>query len=335
MNLHANDTEEVEDIYRKLFWEKIEKTLCPNIFIPTYIKNIFKFQGLDNPVTFKSISENVLKEVENFVRSDFYKSLIPSDARKRDYYDMYEKEENKFIFPIGHKLLIFKIKEFICQKKDTFWKSLNINKNLGTIQTINEKAMKSVNFKSEAKKIFKLLSKNKKMSVKLKTMIDCVEVEITLDKDSIAANISCSICKKKIRCLKKNGRWDLYNFRRHFMTHTKHNDPKKGKAIKGRKTSRVNLNKKQKKVNDQIVSQQNSSTLTISPASAVPPISSTPSTSFADITDDTSSAAYNTTENSLYNMTVNTVANSKETNNEINSNCSSVIGNALQHLINL
>lgn len=251
----VNNTKE----YRELFWDKIEKSLCCTI--PNYVKNIFKVQNLDNPIALSGVNEDIVKELQEFVRTDVYKSTIPStddnSTKLSDFYGIYDKYPTQFQFTIGDKLMIFKVKDFVANKKSGFWKTIKQSTKTSSRSAITspmtptqEQSATSLNYRSEAKKIFKLLNKGKNTLPDIKASLNSIEIDIAMENERITATIQCSQCKNKIKTMKKMDRWDIYNFRRHFFKHsTQHNNNAK-KALnksKDNKSTRSSTSKLTKK----------------------------------------------------------------------------------------
>ncbi|KAJ8673224.1 hypothetical protein QAD02_004486 [Eretmocerus hayati] len=114
-----------EDPQTTFFWRQIEIRFIG--IIPRFIKNILWLQGFDNPISIKYLKVDHIAEIESFVRSPVYSTLIPVNATLVEYYGpVYQHRPNEFKFFGGYTLtleLIVKIvgsmalEDFVLQKK--------------------------------------------------------------------------------------------------------------------------------------------------------------------------------------------------------------------------
>lgn len=85
------------------FWNCIEEHF--SLDVPKYIKNIFAVTGYDNALVIRSLDDEALSEIEEFVRNHS-DSISPEDEDKKQYYHVYHNHPSKFKFVEGHKVLI-------------------------------------------------------------------------------------------------------------------------------------------------------------------------------------------------------------------------------------
>lgn len=75
------------------FWDVLEKE--NKVSIPSYVKNICRLSNLDKPATFKNITDETIKELENFARTSMYVMLDASDNLE-SFYGSFYKVPDKF-----------------------------------------------------------------------------------------------------------------------------------------------------------------------------------------------------------------------------------------------
>ena len=92
------------------------------IVVPTHLKNIFKIQNLDNHITLIGLTNEDILLIQEFLRSDVYKSNIPSNINLIDYYGIYSVNPKCFELSIGEKVMIFSINKFCIEKPLSYWK---------------------------------------------------------------------------------------------------------------------------------------------------------------------------------------------------------------------
>lgn len=237
-----------ESLDVSLFWNILEEST--NSSIPIYIKNIFKFSHLDQPVAFKSITEDTLKELETFAQEEMI-NFLNKDDNLEIFYGQYHEKPEKFRFMIGDKLLIRNLVTFVQSKSETYWKL----KESSIRNSSDEKTTKSNTLKKnptvahtpdydvngERKQVMKLAKAivvkkcPKKYSKDIKKLLDKIDVEISVSEVyndtvlpeafSYKANIQCPLCVsvskiKKCGSIGEKGcRWVLSNFDRHMKKH--------------------------------------------------------------------------------------------------------------------
>lgn len=95
--------------------ELLSKVLCgiksERKEIPKYIKNILELNGLDTIDTLATIDEKVIGELENFARTTMV-SVIEEGENLKDYFNIFDKCPEKFLFVVGHKKLLNDIAVF-------------------------------------------------------------------------------------------------------------------------------------------------------------------------------------------------------------------------------
>lgn len=105
-----------------IFWEFIEESLL--ITIPANLKYILKCQNLDG-IMIGRVQEKDFAEIEEFVRSDVYKSQLPNKHSNLSlYYGAYATYPAKFKFTVGEKQMILVIAQFVLKIDIGTWKKL-------------------------------------------------------------------------------------------------------------------------------------------------------------------------------------------------------------------
>lgn len=122
INAERKAEEEAKKKYSAAFWGAIERGL--NVIIPAYVKTIFNYQSLDNPLAIVILDADSIKSIEEFCRGSIYSSVRPRQANKSDYYGMYAVPPKEFKSTIGDENLIKKMQTFVENKTDRFWKSI-------------------------------------------------------------------------------------------------------------------------------------------------------------------------------------------------------------------
>lgn len=130
---------EYSDKTRKLinkFWYNIEKEI--DYPIAPHIRNIFRVQDIDNPSVLKDFDISNLNVIEEFVRSDAYKTQIPDNANLSDYYGRYWEHPNIFIFSFGEKSIIQQIIQITKDKPSAHWNIIETHSLKRTFDEIDE-----------------------------------------------------------------------------------------------------------------------------------------------------------------------------------------------------
>jgi len=111
----------------EIFWQKVEGELGAPV--PNYIKNLCKFNGLDNPISIQCITEDVIKELEIFARTKMSKIISDLDETVNlgDYFGLYGKDPQNFALSIGDKYLLLKVVEYVKSKPTEHFSIKNIN----------------------------------------------------------------------------------------------------------------------------------------------------------------------------------------------------------------
>lgn len=114
-------TDEVD--YRSHFWKKIHTEL--GLGVPNHIKNIMQFNNLDNPFSFRQITDDIISELEVFARTSMIKFLDISTTDLNNYFGIYHRNPEDFRFVIGDKLLIKLLVQFVQSKLWTIGASVS------------------------------------------------------------------------------------------------------------------------------------------------------------------------------------------------------------------
>lgn len=97
------------------FWGYVETKLCCQV--PNYMKNLLRVKGLDDPVSFQSIDDSIIEELEIFVRTGGLNPFIPNNATDlKDFFGMFHQLQHKFRFISSHKVLLKYIVAFVAKE---------------------------------------------------------------------------------------------------------------------------------------------------------------------------------------------------------------------------
>lgn len=89
--------------------------------IPPYVKNILRLNNFLNPMAFRHISEDTIKDMENFARDDMEFFLKPEDHRENCYHS-YHTCPSKFRSVMEDKHLLLELVKIVESKPLEFWK---------------------------------------------------------------------------------------------------------------------------------------------------------------------------------------------------------------------
>lgn len=223
------------------FWETLQEE--KNVTIPLYIKNIFKLSHLDNPIAFRSITDEALKEIEIFARENMRIFLDPDDNLEL-FYGQFHKVPEKFCFLLGDKFLLQNLVKFVQSTTDEFWKpKKNLEKSRVNVNTFKSNLTQSstsspttLDINEEKKHLLKLVkSVVQNLLSDEKDVLDKIQITVTVseiyEQDNLPktftyeAKIKCPLCSNESKLKKcgdvdsKGSRWVISNFRRHFVKH--------------------------------------------------------------------------------------------------------------------
>ena len=200
--------------YRTKFWAKIEEQLQTPI--SPFLRNILKFEGLDNVAAMKGFRPGNQEEIAALLESvkspeyaaqadggdplDFFNALDQQDAR----------------FRMGDIIQLKAIQKLIAESDKAIWKGL-INKPrpkrvVTTRTSASNNSGMVVSPDSDIKKI-------KQLAFKQGGEENLPELSVIIkdDRNSRTAVITCS-CKKKTTLQKDGNKWTLTNFYKHLKT---------------------------------------------------------------------------------------------------------------------
>lgn len=239
---------ELQDQYRKKFWNYIEKSL--HMPVKKHIKNIFKFCDLDNGAAIFGFKERGLdlKNLRDFVRSDAYSFFITAELssshnhKKEEYFGKYQNA-SEFEFSLGEESILKQILE-ICwnDKSNKFFKLLG-SKYLKRINTSTENFSESnfsveINEENEISKIKSLLLNENQMQKRylpelrrqIKTQFSNIKYKFSTENGTLRVTLFCPQCKVGVQIRKTSdspnvkGKWLLFNFHRHYNKHNEKNE---------------------------------------------------------------------------------------------------------------
>jgi hypothetical protein len=246
------------DERRYNFWNILERD--SGAYISPTIKNILRLNNMDNPLSFRNITEDVLKEFEIFAQT-VMTSFIEPNSNMRDYFGIFHNMPEKFRFMIGDRHLILELVKMVKQAPKDYWKlpstdceefrepsckkralSKPEDKNILKSEKKSElHEKKNPNVKEEINKLTKLvksLSQDENLNKKLRNLLKgYVQIEVSIKEIydgetypqgfTYVAGITCPSCSFVTNITKcettkgKSSRWIISNFRRHIYQHQK------------------------------------------------------------------------------------------------------------------
>ncbi|CAH0560404.1 unnamed protein product [Brassicogethes aeneus] len=102
-----------EEERRTKFWDKLELKL--GAFMPLHIRNIFKYNSLDNPRSSRFIEEGTISDIEEFLRTTMTK-LLENIEDKDNYFGVQHQQPENFKFNHGDKFLLITLAEHVRSK---------------------------------------------------------------------------------------------------------------------------------------------------------------------------------------------------------------------------
>ncbi|KAK4875001.1 hypothetical protein RN001_011423 [Aquatica leii] len=142
----------MDDVIQIDFFENIEQTL--NAKFPKYVKNIFKFNALDNNISMSSLSEDDLRQIEEFVKEDLIN--IIGEAEREHYLGPFKNHPEKFQFLIGIKKLIFAAKDLLSAQVQ-LRKQSSTSKSTRPVGGADSNLSVDIDLNAEQKKLKKLM----------------------------------------------------------------------------------------------------------------------------------------------------------------------------------
>lgn len=224
--------------FRLHFWTKLEDEL--GTFVPHHVKNILKFNNLDNPVSFRGMTDEIIGELEKFAKTAML-PLIEEDGQDlKEYYGIFYRKPENFQFVIGDKILIKQLVDFVKSKPLDYWGRIRTSKQHNMTSGSNPSTNRPFDIDTQAEK--------RKLQRQMKTMFskNCTELSepmrVKLEKELLIdvmakqnfennttiyeATIACPLCSNVISFTKvsetgkSKTRWITSNFKRHVMTHS-------------------------------------------------------------------------------------------------------------------
>ncbi|XP_077256268.1 uncharacterized protein LOC143894077 [Temnothorax americanus] len=251
-----------EEELRTKFWDKLEAEV--GAFIPLHIRNICKYNGLDNPLSIRFIDESTIGDIEEFVRNTMTK-LLENVEDKENYFGVQHKQAENFKFNHGDKFLLISLAKHVRSKPLDYYGAKCQSKE----QSTEEKKRLEFCANEEIRKLKKPSTSNKKpkrdqdelggetLSEKTFRRMMGMEVSIEVRKktnrkkdrkgeiseDVLEATIECPVCSTALFCTKKFdmiSRWSLSNYHRHIKAHAEKEDDEsslqKSKTVSNPKT---------------------------------------------------------------------------------------------------
>lgn len=96
-----------------LFWDLIQvKMQCE---VPIYLRNLLHLNGFSNVVSVKEMDDEDITELENFVKTEKLKSLLPERYNPTDYFGQYA-DASSFEIPRGTRKMLKEISRYASEK---------------------------------------------------------------------------------------------------------------------------------------------------------------------------------------------------------------------------
>lgn len=224
-----------EEEYRISFWKKLQE--ARHTYIPENVKNILRFNHMDNPTSFTCLNDDTIEELEKFAREDMKHLIEESTPDLKKYYGHYHKKPENFRFTIGEKFMLKKMVEFVKISKDEYWKDTHQIESTPT----NEPQENSVvclefNEKNEDDKLRKRISDTVEslkevLSEDIFSLFNKGKINLSIESDiagaQYIAKMKCPVCQTVNKMTRKNNPksfWNLSNLRRHISRHGSEND---------------------------------------------------------------------------------------------------------------
>lgn len=146
------------------FFDLIETQM--NTVIPVVIRNVLMLNNNDGALVLSRVKDSDFEMLQDFMRTEFCKDIIPDDAVIADYLGIYSKCQQKFVFSRGHKILIEAIVEYcgtflFFQHHPSTSDKLVLDDNENTVNGAQEPTSKKAYFKSLFTTIYKWMRNRK------------------------------------------------------------------------------------------------------------------------------------------------------------------------------
>lgn len=212
-----------QDRFRHFFWNKIQNAL--GVGIPEYLKNILKYNNLDNPLSFRDITDGIVKDLEDFPKTSLLELIQEEvDVDMKSYFGIYHKKPSNFRFVVGDKLLIKKMVDFIKTTPINYWSTK-------TCDESQDKSSTNNNCKKQESILFKRITQGEKkfadmMEPTTVALLKNVRINVTFEGTKFIAEIFCPICNHVSLVTKfidneRKPMWIISNFYKHFKKHAK------------------------------------------------------------------------------------------------------------------
>lgn len=169
---------------------KIERHLKSKL--PNILQKILINCGFDNEASIKLINEDTIVLLEDYINKN--KNIF---LKKTNY-----KEDEKFEFSIGHKILILNLPKFLEQIENEKEKENNREEDNVYIQKI----------------VTKLENHVKKFNYDFTVTNQFIE-NFKKTESGFKCHVKCPVCSALSSCLFKKGLWNTSNFSNHLKNH--------------------------------------------------------------------------------------------------------------------
>lgn len=251
-NINTSRVDE-QDKFRQHFWNKIQAEL--GACVPEHLKNILKYNNLDNPLSFRDITEEIIDDLENFAKTLLIE-LIEDDVNvdMKSYFGIFHKKPNNFRFVIGDKMLIRRMVDFIKSTSLSYWNTKS-HEEVNSLVNGNSQSSHSIrnNCKNEELIIRKRITQGEKkfsdkMDPSIVSSLRNVIINVTFHENQFKAEILCPLCdhiSHLTKCIdgKMKPTWIVSNFYKHFKLHAKEGSAKEGPRESASKNLRTGKKK--------------------------------------------------------------------------------------------
>jgi hypothetical protein len=101
MNVPQND---VVNITGREFFDKLQEVIGTEI--PILVRNVLLINDVDRAILLSRFDKDSITAIENFIKHDFTRDMVPKGEKKENYLGKYMKQQDKFTISLGHKMII-------------------------------------------------------------------------------------------------------------------------------------------------------------------------------------------------------------------------------------
>lgn len=237
--LQMNDEQNDEEDADLPFFQKVENNIC--VEIPMQLQKILEINGYDNFYMLSTLNENVLQQIETFLREDLCDVIDPENQKQ--IYGLFHNKPKNFKFLTSHRNFLIKLPELLAKAKASCITKMHYSRRDSLIKhnkkTLGNRARNTINVPqiSNLTEENALVWTNLKKWAKSKTpksiwdnvshRFDDVIVTCSVKSDGgIGCDVACfcgALCKlqKISKDSSRPKRWIHSNYHKHWLkTHT-------------------------------------------------------------------------------------------------------------------